>query len=90
MSAAENSRGSPGGVGVAALGQAGIGVYTSGQQAALQLGRVQFVGPPTASTSRASSSWTRTPTSTSARPTAQPARGNCSADGPPGTRKLLG
>lgn len=44
---AENSSGSPGGVAVVALGQSGTGLYASGGQAAIQLGRSALTGPPT-------------------------------------------
>jgi hypothetical protein len=44
---AENDSGAPGGVAVIALGQAGIGVYASGEQAAVQLGRSSLAGAPT-------------------------------------------
>jgi hypothetical protein len=44
---AENDSGAPGGIAVIALGQAGIGVYASGEQAAVQLGRSSLAGAPT-------------------------------------------
>jgi hypothetical protein len=45
---AENDSGASGGVAVIALGQAGVGVYASGEQAAVQLGRNSLAGAPTA------------------------------------------
>jgi hypothetical protein len=44
---AENDSGAPGGVAAIALGQAGVGVYASGEQAAVQLGRSSLTGAPT-------------------------------------------
>jgi hypothetical protein len=44
---AENDSGAPGGVAVIALGQAGVGVYASGEHAAVQLGRNSLSGAPT-------------------------------------------
>lgn len=43
---AENDSGASEGVAVIALGQAGIGLYASGQQAAVQLGRSSLAGAP--------------------------------------------
>ena len=43
---AENDSGAAGGVAVIALGQAGVGVYASGEQAAVQLGRSSLAGAP--------------------------------------------
>jgi hypothetical protein len=45
---AQNDSGTPGGVAVIALGQAGVGVYASGEHAAVQLGRNSLSGAPTA------------------------------------------
>ena len=45
---AQNDSGAPGGVAVIALGQAGVGVYASGEHAAVQLGRNSLSGAPTA------------------------------------------
>ncbi|HEX2373548.1 MAG TPA: hypothetical protein VHO93_06150 [Actinomycetota bacterium] len=45
---AQNDSGAPGGVAVIALGQAGVGVYASGEQAAVQLGRNSLAGAPSA------------------------------------------
>jgi len=43
---AENDSGAAGGVAVIALGQTGVGVYASGEQAAVQLGRSSLAGAP--------------------------------------------
>lgn len=43
---AENDSGAAGGLAVIALGQAGVGVYASGEQAAVQLGRSSLAGAP--------------------------------------------
>jgi hypothetical protein len=45
---AQNDSGAPGGVAVIALGQAGVGVYASGEHAAVHLGRNSLSGAPTA------------------------------------------
>lgn len=45
---AQNDSGAPGGLAVIALGQAGVGVYASGEHAAVQLGRNPLSGAPSA------------------------------------------
>lgn len=77
---AENDSGAPGGVAVIALGQAGVGVYASGEQAAVQLGRSSLAGAPTAGFHNAGE-------------LVLDANADlylCKASGSPGTWKLLG
>ena len=73
---ADQASTNPRSVAVAALGGSGVGVYASGETAAVQLGRSSVAGPPTAGSMRpANWCWMPTPTCICARPAAHPAPG---------------